>query len=386
MSFLVQTPPPIIIYDPSQLLACPLLSDCNLIANGLFRSNFSFEANATSVVQSVLSSLSNCSSSPRGDGSDWLSSCNLKLITQLFAINSARVDNLNAILVNAMAYNRSCSTSQCRDILRLIIDAYTPAAIAASTSCNTPTCVNLASGSSSSSLLDLLTGGVTSLEREKVRFDTSVQSEMLQKLEIDTFNYIQCKSDSGCESGASSLTNMSFAVHGLVNQALSYGMRLSDPVARNKIVSILTVNFTRCVLSAGSCTIDEVNTVYRQKRAILRFLTVWNSRLGQIAISSSNRKRACVAPGCDISAEVSLTANDLYYMSDYLPLQMVVPAWLFYSLVLIAAVVISVFGFVWNAIRGKELFLLVCFGVILTCLDRLINFVRKKEKLFFFFF
>ena len=61
-------------------------------------------------------------------------------------------------------------------------------------------------------------------------------------------------------------------------------------------------------------------------------------------------------------------------MSDYLPLEMVVPAWILYSLVLISSIVIALLGFKWKAARGKELFTLVCVGVCLTCLDRLVNF------------
>jgi hypothetical protein len=152
MFFAVTHAPPDLEYDPALLFRCSVLIDCNLVMSGLFRKNFTFEANASSAVSLVVESLANCSANPRGDGSDWLSSCNLKLIEGLFAINTARVENLNTILTKSLAFNASCTTEECRAMIRLIIDAYTPVAVAASASCSTPTCIALASGSSFASL------------------------------------------------------------------------------------------------------------------------------------------------------------------------------------------------------------------------------------------
>jgi hypothetical protein len=153
---------------------------------------------------------------------------------------------------------------------------------------------------------DLLTGGLPALAREKARFDSTIQSEMLQKLEIDTFDYINCQSDEGCQSRAADRTNTSFAVHGYILQALSYGFRLSDDAARTRLITTLHTNFTRCVMVAGSCTVQEVNAVYRQKRAVLRYLTIWNERLAQISTANfPSRRRDCIAPQCDIGAGLS---------------------------------------------------------------------------------
>ena len=218
------------------------------------------------------------------------------------------------------------------------------------------------------------------MAREKARFDSTIQSEMLQKLEIDTFDYINCLSDEGCQSRAADRTNTSFAVHGYILQALSYGFRLSDDAARTRLITTLHTNFTRCVMVAGSCTVQEVNAVYRQKRAVLRYLTIWNERLAQISTANfPSRRRDCIAPQCDIGAglsfflkgyvfffffhcssflvERSRSAIEQYLMSDYLPFEMVVPAWILYSLVLIASAVIVVkwlFRFVFCFEGGKK--------------------------------
>jgi hypothetical protein len=40
--------------------------------------------------------------------------------------------------------------------------------------------------------------------------------------------------------------------------------------------------------------------------------------------------------------ERALTAQDMYLMSDYLPLAVVIPGWIFYSLLVVAAVAIVV--------------------------------------------
>lgn len=101
-------------YDPALLYSCALLSDCNVVTSALFRSNFSFEAGASASVSAAVTALANCSADPRGDGSDWLSPCNLQLLARLFAVNAARVENLNTILVKSLALNASCSTDECR--------------------------------------------------------------------------------------------------------------------------------------------------------------------------------------------------------------------------------------------------------------------------------
>ncbi len=272
--------------------------------SGLFRTNFSFEANASSLVSAVDASFANCSANPRGDGSDWLSECNLRLLERLFAINTDRVENLNLILTKSLAFQASCITEECRSIIRFVIDAYTPVAVAAATSCSSPTCIAVASGVSATIIRDILTGGADGLIREKIRFQTSVQSELLQRLEIDTMDFINCRQDHGCKAAAVGRTNTSFAIHGYINQAISYGMVLSDTTARNRLIASLNANFTRCVMTAGACTIQEVNSVYRQKRAVLRYLTVWSDRLNQISTMSlpSRRRRNCIPPQCDISS------------------------------------------------------------------------------------
>jgi hypothetical protein len=299
LTFAVTYPPPDLVYDPVLLYTCNLLSDCNVVTTGIFRNNFTFEANASSFVSNVVQTYVNCSANPRGDGSDWLSDCNLRLLERLFAINSARVENLNTILTRSLAFNASCTTDECRGMIRIIIDSYTPVAIAAATSCSTPTCIALASGSSATSLVDVLVGGSAALAREKIRFDLTLQSELLQKLEVDTFDYISCRGDAGCQGAAAGRTNTSFAVHGYINQALGLGFRLADNDVRTRMVAALDANFTRCVMNAGRCTAGEVNSVYRQKRAILRYLVLWSDRLNQIAAGISNT--SCVAPACNIT-------------------------------------------------------------------------------------
>lgn len=142
--------------------------------------------------------------------------------------------------------------------MRFVIDQYTPVAVAASTSCSTPTCIALASGSGAASLQDVLVGGLAALQREKTRFDLSLQAEMLQRLETDTFDYLAC-ADAGCRAAAAARTNASFAVHGYVNQAVALGFRLADDQARARLVALLAANFTRCVMTAGACTAPEVN-------------------------------------------------------------------------------------------------------------------------------
>ncbi len=366
MSFAVGIAPAVLTFTPAQLFLCATTNECSTMTSSIFGQNLTIEARARSEVTATLQRYANCSASPRGDGSDWLSDCNVKLTVELFGLNGGRAVNLNSVLTKAVEFNASCTSQSCRDVMRFVIDAYTPVAIAAATSCATPECAQVASGASALSLRSVATGGPSAMQQEKERFDRSIAGEMLQALSVDTFGFAQCN-DPGCASAQMSRTNVSFAIHGYINQAAAYGMAIANDTKRNELIKALDTNFTQCVTVVAKCSIPEVNSVFRQKRAILRYLTAWNNRLAEISA-------VCVAPACDISNERSATERQMQMMTDYLPFELVVPAWILYSLVFVAAAVIFALGVFWKAHRGKELFMLVLIGIALTCIDRLVFF------------
>ncbi len=299
-SFAVSLEPIIIIYQPVDLYVCPTASDCSTVTSGLLGPNLAVEANASSTVVAAIASFATCTALPQGNGSDWLSDCNVALVRTLFGLNSGRVDNLNVVLTSAYSFRSSCTTQSCRDVLGLVIDSYTPIAVAAATTCNTTVCQKVASGSASGSATAIWTGAPDALLLEKKRFDSNIASQALQQLQIDTFAYASCTTDS-CRSEAAARTNVSFAIMGYVNQAKRFGMVLANSSLLDTLVTSLDTNFTKCVLQAG-CSFEELNFVYRTKRAMLRYLVLWNSRLQELTAS-------CVAPVCDLS--VSFTGLQL---------------------------------------------------------------------------
>jgi hypothetical protein len=304
-SFNVSLQPVVVIYVPSDLFVCADTDQCSQVTSSLFSNKLAAEANASSVVAASVAAFSACFASPLGNGSDWLSTCNLAFVSTLFGLNADRVENLNTMLSNAITYRASCTTSTCRDVLNLVIDAYTPVAVAAASTCSTATCRTIATGSAALTAGLIVSGDPSGMDEEKSRFERTVGQQTLQQLQIDTFAYAQC-SDDGCRATWAAKVNESFAVNGYVNAAIAFGVRLSNETFLRAMLSDLDANFTRCTLQAG-CTYDEANIQYRTKRALFRFFTLWNDRLQELT-------PLCNGGNCSESVAVSF---EWFYLSHF---------------------------------------------------------------------
>jgi hypothetical protein len=387
--------PPVITYVPANLFGC--LVDCTTVTAGLFQTQLSLESNQSAQV--VLNQNQfKCAEDPFGNGSSWLSVCNLQFTLNIFTVNARRVENLQGLLTSAMAYNQSCTTSECTSTLGILISAYTPINIAAASSCSTPTCLAVVQGTKDE-LRDAIRSGVPgAYDQEKIRFDSTIQQEALQQLQLDTYNYAYaamsratrrdtvCNTD-GCLAQLAAMVNRSFAINGYffiffyfitkllfivtfdyLNRYLFSARAIPFAIANethvNELLAQLDSNFTRCT-TAAVCTIPEASSVYRAKRAIFRYLVKWQERLNEI--NSAN----CTAPACDLQPRMSTLNSQMFLASDYFTVAIYAPGIVLYCLMLVAAVAVAVLGIVWSTVRGKELFWLVLVGIFITCVIRI---------------
>jgi hypothetical protein len=324
------------------LYVCKDAAQCNTIETAVFGGVIAAETNLSSTVQVFSDRYVNCSSVP------WISTCNVEKIAAIYQLNADRVQNFVMLLDNATAFNQSCFTQDCRDSMIDLISTYLPLAEAASTSCTSAACKRFASGQADEFRDQVALGVPGSLSLEKLRFDTYLSSVLQQKLEEDTVALILCNDEPGCVNAAYANLNASYANFGYVVEAIRKGMRILAPsnpssrmVSDNPVVAELDANFTACAL--GYCEIPLTNSIFRGKRGVYKYLGFWLDRLKEL-------RAACNTTNCtaEVSAEQQRSSTDFYLMSDYVPLQIVLPGILFYSLLFCACVAIAVLGFLWK--------------------------------------
>ncbi len=311
-----------------------------------------------------------CAGDAFGNGSDWLSSCNLQFTLNMFSVNSRRVENLQSILQTAIAYNASCTTAQCRTAMAVLIDAYTPIAVAAAAQCVSPACRTLVAGSKDQLKLAIQRGVVGALDQEKVRFDTMIQQEALQKLQEDTYAFsvaVLPASRTACSGSClNSLmleVNTSYAVNGYIAGARGQGFQIYNGTVADQILRVLVANFTRCT-EAVVCKLIDAGGIYRAKRAVQRYIAKWQERLAEL-------NQNCTRPACNLDAEIAATNERAFLASDYFTQPIYVPGLATYSFVLLATIAVAVCGIMWSTVRGKELFWLVLVGIVMNCSIRI---------------
>ena len=359
------------VYPTEDLTSCGTRTQCAIVSSAILGPEYAKESTGSLQVQGIVETFSTC------NASEWLNQCNVDRIAQLNPANAARVANLDVLLKNVTILLAQCNTTECRQVLSLIKDSYTELVMAAATSCLSPLCTQYSEARSVISAEQIAAGGP--LEPERIRFDDSIENEVRRKLQRETAEYAAC-TDQACRDRISvNKINRTFAVLGYVRNSIRFGFQVAD-TRRGELrgsvrasisqpyVDELAANFTRCTVGA-SCSKQEINDIYRQKRAGIRYFILWGARLDELAAM-------CQTETCRVQIGAEQTQNDrnVYLMSDYLDESLCIPGFLFYSLLIVAAVVIGVFGLLWKTFFGKELFWAVLAGVVLTSIFRLAMF------------
>jgi len=254
--------------------------------------------------------------------------------------------------------------------MQQLLDTYLPLAEAAATSCNSDACKKYASGQADAFKENVAQGLPGALELERVRFDTYLSSTLQQILEADTYELALCNGEPSCVANLYIKLNASYADIGYVVEAVRNGMRVFQPApisrasSENPVVAEFDANFTACAL--GFCEIPVTNKIFRGKRGVFVYLKFWIERLEEL-------QKACISENCttEVGVELQRSQGDQYLMSDYVPLQIVLPGLLLYALLFVGCVVIAAFGVMWKTFAGKELFWMVLLGVAITAILRI---------------
>ena len=343
--------------SPDALLGCTTPAMCITIQDNIFGPALALESAQKALVEAVVTKYENCTTDP------WLSVCNQGRITEVFGLNEARVANLFGIIQNLTIINASCATPECRAIVEPLLLEKDDVAEAAGTSCGGELCRYFASGQSERFKALVSSGAPGALAAERARFDSYVLSESQQRLEVNTFEYSQCP-DEACRERTSAQSNVSFAILNLLAQARTYETQVANETRAREHLNEIDSNFTKC--SRTQCQVSDLNEIFRMKRAVLRYVTMWQERLTDL---SEN----CSTDACHSSTRAAMVEADrnVFLASDYLIPEITMPSLVLMSLVLVACIAVAVLGACWGVFSGKELFWLVLGGVLLTSVFRL---------------
>jgi hypothetical protein len=341
------------------LFNCSTSSSCSFAMFSLIADALARDANFANAVDAARAP--NClpSSSSSSSSSSLLSDCNILSVLTLKDVQSQRLDNLLAILNATSVYLQSCVTQGCSEAVLQVVQTYSSLAETATWECISPSC--LAYGVAVCDKFRL--PSVDTLTQEKLCFDATIVGQMTQKVAQQTFLFTTCQ-NSSCKSQASQLISEASSFKGYTLTAQFLGLKVADMAGSDALLSTLDANYLRSELVIHSSTDPRYRS---KKQSMYATLLLWKQRvMGLLNGQGGRRTRATLA---EYQAELDRTSRSMYTMSSYLPLAIVVPGFVFYGLMVVACVVVSVLGFYWKTFLSKLLFGLVLLGVgILACL------------------
>ncbi len=262
-----------------QLFNCATPSECAGNVSGIFFDQFATEANLSASITQAENdrTASNCSQSV------WLQLCNYVYVNRLFSINANRVANLDVVLVNSSAYNSSCITSGCRDIIGVVFATYRPIAQSAAIVCTTPLCRSSYLRSTSSAVA-VSNGVPNAMQAEKDRFDLDIQSETNYDLYVRTSAFAACSTDV-CQQALYSDLNTTYAIANYVQRAYSLGLQVRNETRHKEVVAAIDGEFAPCTTSM--CNSSDFASILSRKRAYFAVMVQWNNRLNALAANCS---------------------------------------------------------------------------------------------------